>query len=125
MKRIVKEGWFDHDTLTVRFGGDLSKPHNKFTAQAVKVPTFKWVYKEREDAGGGAYYNNWVTVEKVADSVYIILKEDEPIGWMIPAQRGHNVKSPLRSLEEKCTWKEVIEFANSLTPARHGNGVNL
>jgi hypothetical protein len=112
MKRIVKQGYFDYDTLTVKFGGALSTPQNIFTAQAVKVPDFNYTYKEREDAGGGAYYNNWVTITKTVNNAYIILKEDKVIGWMIPYAACHKIKSELRSLDE-CPFKEIVTFAKS------------
>jgi hypothetical protein len=118
-KRIVKVGKFDYDTLTVKFGGELSKPENIFTAQAIKVPIFKYSYREREDAGGGAYYNNWVTITKEVDNAYIILRDNNIIGWMIPYAACHNIKSELRSLDE-CALKEVIDFAKKIQPHAEG-----
>jgi hypothetical protein len=120
MTRIVKQGYFDYDTLTVKFGGALSTPKNIFTAQAVKVPAFKYTYREREDAGGGAYYNRWETITKTVDNAYIILREGKVIGWMIPYAACHNMKSELRSLDEKCTFKEIISFANKFNQPHAG-----
>lgn len=113
---IVKKGWFDHVTLTVKFGGEKYTPENIFTAQAVKVPTFTFTYREREDAGGGAYYNRWETITKDVDNAYIILRDGKVIGWMMPYSPVHNIKSELRPLDE-CGHKQVIDFANSLTLA--------
>ncbi len=116
----VKRGYFDYDTLTIAFGGELSKPHNKFTAQAIKVPAFKYTYREREDAGGGCYYNNWETVTKIMDNVYIILRDGVVIGWMMPEHPRHNIKSELRSLDEKHTFKAVKAFAETFNPHAEG-----
>lgn len=112
---IVKKGWFDHNTLTVKFGGENSTPENIFTAQAVKVPEFKYTYREREDAGGGAYYNNWVTITETVSNAYIILREGKVIGWMMPYSPCHNIKSELREFD-KYTFKEVIDLATILQP---------
>lgn len=112
----IKRGYFNYDTLTIEFGHEKSKPENRFTAHAIQVPPFKYTYKEREDAGGGCYYNNWETVTKTIDNVYIILRDNHVIGWMMPYAACHNIKSELRSLEEKCTWKQVKKFALTLQP---------
>lgn len=112
----TKRGYFDYNNLTIAFGHEKSKPENRFVAQAVKVPPFKHSYREREDAGGGAYYSNWETITKVMDNVYIILREGNVIGWMMPEHPRHNMKSELRSLDEKCTFKAVKAFAETLTP---------
>lgn len=112
----IQRGLFDYNTLTVSFGHEKSKPHNRFVAKAVRVPSFKYTYKEREDAGGGCYYNNWETITKEIDNVYIILRNSIIIGWMMPYSPVHNMKSDLRSLEEKCTWKAVKDFAKTLQP---------
>lgn len=114
MKQQFKLGFFDYNTLTVKFGGELSKPENRFVAQAIKVPPFKYTYKEREDAGGGAYYNNYITITDVIDNAYLILRDGVVIGWMLPYAACHNMKSELRPLEWKHTFKEILDFANTL-----------
>lgn len=117
----ILRGYFNYTDLTVSFGHEKSKPENRFIAQAVKVPTFKHTYREREDAGGGCYYNSWVTITQDIDNVYIILREGKVIGWMMPYAACHNMKSELRSLDEKCTFKAVKRFAETLlTPPRLG-----
>lgn len=112
----ILRGYFNHDDLTVSFGHEKSKPGNRFIAQAVKVPTFTHTYKEREDAGGGCYYNSYVTVTEEVDNAYIILREGAVIGWMIPYPPCDHIRSDLRLLEEKHTFKAVKEFAETLNP---------
>jgi hypothetical protein len=112
----IQRGYFDHNTLTVAFGHEKSKPENRFVAKAVKVPAFNHTYREREDAGGGAYYNNWETVTKVVNDVYIILRDGMVIGWMIPYAACHHIKSELRSMDDKHTFNAVKRFAETLNP---------
>lgn len=103
-----KKGYFDHKTLTVQFGGPLSKPEKRFIAQAVKVPTYKYPVYEREDAGGG-WYGEKEWVEKTADNMYLILSEGKIIGWMDPYHNGPN--SELHSMDWKYTPHQVKQFA--------------
>lgn len=112
----VLRGYFNYDTLTIAFGHEKSKPENRFIANAVKVPKFNHSYREREDAGGGCYYNSWETVTKEVDNAYIILRDGVVIGWMIPYAACHNIKSELRSLDEKHTFTAVKHFAQTFNP---------
>jgi hypothetical protein len=112
----IQRGLFDYNTLTVSFGHEKSKPENRFIAQAVKVPAFNHTYREREDAGGGCYYNNWETITKEIDNAYVILRDGVAIGWMMPYAPCHNIKSDLRLLEDKHTFKAIKDFAATLKP---------
>ena len=91
----IQRGYFDWETLTVSFGHEKSKPENRFIAYAIKVPKFEYTYKEREDAGGGCYYNSWVTVTKEIDDAFLILRDGVVIGQMLPYAPCHNIKSDL------------------------------
>lgn len=112
-----KRGVFDFDTLTVKFGGELSKPENVFTAQAVKVPKFKYTTMEQADAGGGCYYGYKEEVEHTEDNAYIIIRDGSVIGWMIPYHWG--IKSELFSLDEKHTRSQIRKFAKQYQNQTH------
>lgn len=92
-----KKGSFNHSDLTVKFGGEFSKPENIFTANAIKVPKYTIVSTERESLGNG-WYGGRVKVEREYDRSYIIVHENTIIGWMIPYPQDiktflHDIKS--------------------------------
>lgn len=110
-----KQGLFNRDTLEVTFGGPLSVDKNRFVAQAVKVPDFTYTHRGREDAGGGCYYNNWVTTEITEKNTYLILKDGKVIGWMMPCHYyWQTQKSSLYPMDWKGTKSQVKQFAESL-----------
>lgn len=76
-----KYGYFNKDTMTVQFGGERSKPENRFMATAIKVPVFKYTVQERESLGNG-WYGGMETVEYTEDTAHIIFKDGALIGWM-------------------------------------------
>lgn len=106
-------GLFIWETLTVQFGGDLSKPENKFTAKAVKVPDFKHTVMERADAGGGSYYSYKEPVEYRIDNAFIILKGSEILGWM---RVYKDIKKPFLLPIDKRTPEPVINFSKTIQP---------
>lgn len=107
-----KKGLFDHDTLTVKFGGEHSKPENMFIATAVKVPDFKYKRYERADAGGGCYYDYKEWNEYEQNNAYVILRDNEVIGWMQPTHKCHGpIKDDLYPLDWKYTDKPIKDFA--------------
>lgn len=110
MKRITKCGLFDWETLTVKFGGELSKPENIFTAQAIKVPTYTYERLEREDAGGG-WYGAKQKVTVTVDRLFIIVKDGKCIGYMNSPYTGNKIKTPLIPLEEKIP-REILSVIN-------------
>lgn len=91
---LGKAGYFKHDTLTVEFGGELSKPHNRFTAKAIKVPDYKYTVREREDAGGG-WYGAMEENEYTETNEYIIVRDGVFMGVMHPERDGSQMKSIL------------------------------
>lgn len=95
--RIVKMGWFDRETLTVKFGGELSIPENIFIATAVKVPKYKYKIRERESLGNG-WYGGMETNEYEEDNLYLIFHEGVCIGQMNPTWSDD--KSQLQELNE-------------------------
>lgn len=107
-----KMGMFDYDTLTVKFGGELSKPENIFTATAIKVPSYTIVSYEREDAGNGWYGRNKERVERNYNNTYLIFKESECIGWMIGYDKCQNIKSELHPLE--IAHEQVLKYLKSI-----------
>lgn len=103
MEQIVKEkvkykstksGLFNHETLTVSFGGPLSKPHNVFTANAIKCPDYSYFVNERECLGGG-WYGGMGRVEKEEKNEYLIHRDGVFIGMMYPYPANHRIKSRL------------------------------
>jgi hypothetical protein len=105
---IKRFGLFDFDTLTVRFGGTHSKPENVFTAQAIKVPDFKYITMEQADAGGGCYYSYKEPVEHTQRNAYIIIKDNEVIGWMDPYK---GMKSELLAITGHARMLAIKNFA--------------
>lgn len=84
----MKQGLFNRETLIVKFGGPLSKPHNIFDAIAIKVPDYTYSKMEQECLGNG-----WKSVSKhkviyTQDNAYIIIKDNVCIGYMIPYRCG-------------------------------------
>ena len=75
-----KSGKLNIETLTMSFGGELSKPHNKFIAKAIKVPKYSYTTKERECLGGGWYGSGYDIINHVVDNEYAIFKDDIFIG---------------------------------------------
>lgn len=111
---VFKKGLFDHETLTVKFGGEHSKPENIFTATAIKVPDFKYKRYETADAGGGWSYCYKEWNEYTQTNAYLILKEGEVIGWMNPYAPCHNIKSDLYPLDWKYTDQPIKDFSQTL-----------
>jgi hypothetical protein len=112
-KVYFRKGAFDFDALIVKFGGDKSKPENIFTATAIKVPDFTYTVMEKEDAGGGWYYENKVAVEYRVNNAYIIMRNNEIIGWMRPYE--WETKSDLFLLDWKLTNQQIKDFAKKIT----------
>lgn len=99
MKRIVKQGLFDWQTMTVKFGGALSKPHNIFTATAIKIPDYKYKVKERESLGNG-WYGSMEINEYEETNLYVIIKDGVCIGQMRPYHQ-EGIKSSLELCNEQ------------------------
>lgn len=98
-KRFVKQGLFDWATMTVKFGGELSKPHNIFTAIAIKIPDYKYKVKERESLGNGWYGSPEIN-EYEEKNLYVIIRDGICIGQMRPyTQTG--IKSSLEPCNEQ------------------------
>lgn len=118
----TQRGYFDHDTLTVTLGSELSKKNPLTIAKAIKVPDFKYTVKERADAGGGCYYGYSEVNEYTEKNAYIIVKDDKVLGWMNPYAACHKIKSDLYPLDWKYTRKQIRDFAQSLklTPQENG-----
>lgn len=81
--RYTRSGKFNHNDLTVQFGGELSKPHNIFSATAIKVPKYTYHVKERESLGNG-WYGSTETNTYTEDNLYVIIKDGVCIGQMRP-----------------------------------------
>jgi hypothetical protein len=92
MKRQNKTGFFDYDSMTVKFGGKNSKPENIFDCTAIKVPDYTYTVMEQEDAGGGCYYQTKVPVEYKETNTYVIIKGGVCIGQMFPYAKEHNLQ---------------------------------
>lgn len=108
----LKKGVFDYETLTVKFGGESSKPEFRFIASSIRVPTYTYHTREREDAGGGWYGSKCETVERKADHVYLIIKDGICIGVMYHPYH-FNIKSSLCPLDNT-TPVPVMKFFKSL-----------
>jgi hypothetical protein len=109
-----KQGLFNRDTLEVTFGGPLSVDKNRFVAKAIKVPDFNYTTKETADAGGGCSYGYKEEVTRTENNAYIIVRENEVIGWMMPDHYyWQENKTSLYPLDCKGTKKPVKEFAES------------
>lgn len=107
------KGFIDFNTMRVKFGGELSKPHNNLTAEAIKIPPFEYQVTERADAGGGCYYNYSETVTRTEDNMYAIVKDGLCIGVMV-AYSGNTHPSELRLLGKKTgTPSAVYAFLNA------------
>lgn len=113
----LKQGLFDKETMTVRFGGPLSKSEFLFTAKAIHCPKYSEKRLEREDAGGG-WYGEKVLVTKVYDRNYLIVRDGVCIGVMYnPYIIG--IKSKLHPINDK-TPKSIKAFFDSLKiPYQH------
>lgn len=108
------KGFFDYDTLTVKLGSELSTKNPVRIAKAIKVPDFKYTVKEKADAGGGYYYGYSEENEYMERNAYIIVYNNEVIGWMNPYAACHKIKSDLYPLDWKHTRKQIRDFANTL-----------
>lgn len=107
---LHKKGVFNYETLTVDFGGVMSKPEFAFTAKAIHVPPYKYTVREREDAGGG-WYGAMETVTKTADRVYLIVKGETCIGVMYhPYHFG--IKTNLLPVEDNTPEKKFLDTLN-------------
>lgn len=114
------KGFFDYDTLTVKLGSELSTKTPLRIAKAIKVPDFKYTMKEKADAGGGAYYSYSEVNEYTERNAYIIMYNNEVIGWMNPYAACHKIKSDLYPMDWKHTRKQIRDFANKLNHPRGG-----
>lgn len=110
------KGFFDYETLTVKLGSELSKKNPLIIAKAVKVPDFKYKVKEPADAGGGCYYGYNEVNEYTETNAYIIMKDNEILGWMNPHAACHKIKSDLYPLDWKHTRIQIKNFAATLQP---------
>ncbi len=84
----MKSGLFNHDTLTVNFGGPLSVEKNKFTASAIKVADYKYKRRERESLGNGWYGGTEVN-EYEQTNEYLIHRDGKVLGIMNPYAKEH------------------------------------
>ena len=107
----MKQGYFNHETLEVSFGGELSKPHNIFTAKAIKIPSFSFINKHKECLGNGWYSTKTITETIIVNNLYLIIKENKVIGTMSPYHQVNKVKSYLNPINEN-TNKYVLDFIN-------------
>lgn len=89
-----RQGLFDHETLKVEFGHTLSKPENRFFAEAIKVPDYNYTVRERSDEGGGCYGSMELN-EYTEKNEYMIVRDGVLIGLMKPYHKMHNIKSDL------------------------------
>lgn len=89
---LGKHGKFNLETLTVQFGGPLSKPHNIFTAKAIKVPKYSYTKSTRECLGGGWYGSGRDITNHIVDNEYAIFKDDVFIGTMRNSERESHCK---------------------------------
>lgn len=116
--KVTKKGRFDFDTLTVKFGGEMSKPENRFTAQAIKVPDYVIKVMERADAGSGCYYTYKEEVEYEIKNAYIIVREylvrseKEIMGWIRPMR--YEELTDLLPIDWKHTDHQVKKFAKEI-----------
>lgn len=108
-----KKGYFDHNSLTVKFGNEYCKPEHRFIADAIKVPDYKYQVYERADAGGGCYYGYKEWNEYTQKNAYIIIRNGEIIGWMNP-YHGGTIKSELYPFSYKFTHEKIKEFARQI-----------
>jgi len=107
-----KQGLFNLETLEVTFGGPLSVDKNRFVAKAIKVPDFTYTTKETADAGGGWHYGYKEDVTRTETNAYIIVRDNEVIGWMTPDHYyWRNNKTDLYPLDWKGTRKPIKDFA--------------
>lgn len=108
----LKFGYFNKQLLTVRFGGPLSKPENRFDCTAVKAPSYKYKVRERADAGGGCYYSYFEVNEYTEDNAYLIFRDGVLIGYMTPYGSGDEIRCDLYPMN---TANPVVaKFAKSL-----------
>ena len=118
MKKVKfrKAGYFDHESLTVKFGGPLSKPDNIFVAKAIKVPKYSLTSYERECLGNGWYGSNKEKVVREYDNTYLIYKDGQLIGYMRPYHGSLNLKSDLIPIDGiKGPLKYILEEAHKIT----------
>jgi hypothetical protein len=113
------QGLFNHETLTVQFGGKHSKPENIFTATAIKIPDYKYKLYERAGAGGGCYYDYKEWNEYEETNAYLIFRDGVLIGWMKPHHDSHGIKSMLFPMEEKKTHIQIKQFAEKYKAHTH------
>lgn len=86
--KLGKSGKFNLETLTVEFGGPLSKPHNIFTAKAIKIPKYSYTKRQRESLGNGWYGSGYDTITYVVDNEYAIFRDNVFIGTMRQSDRN-------------------------------------
>lgn len=113
----MKQGLFNHDDLTVKFGGALSKPENIFVAKAVKVPDYTITVREQESEPGGWYIKgSYITRTVVKDRIYLIFRDNKCIGYMQAYHKGvcNNCKSDLYPITAN-TNSHIINHLNTLT----------
>lgn len=108
----LKFGYFNKTTETVRFGGPLSKPHNRFDCTTVKVPEYKYKVMERADAGGGCYYSYKEEVEYTERNAYLIFRDGQLIGYMRIYGHGEEVRCDLWPMDS--APHPVTKFSETL-----------
>jgi len=91
---MARSARFNHEDLTVCFGGELSKPQSIFKATALKIPTYSYTKREKEALKGGWYSDTKVINTYTESNHYIIIKDGECIGQMKPYSQK-NIKSDL------------------------------
>lgn len=105
------KGFFNFDDLTVKLGSELSKKNPLIIAKAIKVPDFTYKTMEQADAGGGCHYGYKEEVTRTERNAYIIIHNNDVIGWMSP---DRDIKSDLYPLDWKHTMQPIREFAKTL-----------
>ncbi len=97
----MKQGTVDLNSLTMRFGGALSKPHNIFTATLHKAPTYELVTHEYECYGGGWRSQSKFPVKTIIDNKYFVFKDSECIGVVKCTTSGRYFLEELNHIEKK------------------------
>lgn len=78
-----RTGTVNIETMTMDFGGVLSKPHNIFTASLIKIPPYEVTTLENESLGGGWYDCKPVAVTRVKDASFLVIRDGVCIGMVI------------------------------------------
>lgn len=103
-----KRGYFNYDTLQVRFGGKNTDPEFVIEAKAIHVPPYQYTVKERESLGGG-YYGSMETNTYTEERAFLIVKENVCIGYMVHPYIQEDIASYLKPITSE-TNKNILYF---------------